>query len=79
MQDGFNTPLGLATGLLDEMVETVAVLLEMGALPDGLPQSAMRPLVATASKNHLDTLERLLLGGADINIRNKVSESFYPP
>eukprot|EP00731_Ephydatia_muelleri_P004741 Em0002g917a len=70
-KDGFNTPLGLATGLLDEMVETVAVLLEMGALPDGLPQSAMRPLVATASKNHLDTLERLLLGGADINIRNK--------
>eukprot|EP00731_Ephydatia_muelleri_P004771 Em0002g947a len=71
-KDGFNTPLTIATGLFKETAKrTVSLLLQAGALANGHPQSAVRPLVATASRGHVDTMELLLLAGADVNLANK--------
>ena len=76
VQDGFNTPLTIATGLLKETAKrTVSLLLQAGASANGHPQSAVRPLVAAASRGHVDTVELLLSAGANVNLANKVSES----
>eukprot|EP00731_Ephydatia_muelleri_P004736 Em0002g912a len=71
-KDGFNTPLTIATGLLKETAKrTVSLLLQAGASANGHPQSAVRPLVAAASRGHVDTVELLLSAGANVNLANK--------
>ena len=76
VQDGFNTPLTIATGLFKETAKrTVSLLLQAGALANGHPRSAVRPLVAAASRGHVDTMELLLSAGADVNLANKVRAS----
>ena len=73
MQVDFNTPLATVAGLFtDAATQCVSILLSAGASVNGLPQSAVRPLVAAATSGHLATLELLLQKEAEVNLRNKV-------
>ena len=73
MQVDFNTPLAIVAGLLtDAATHCVSILLSTGASVNGLPESAVRPLVAAAASGHLGTLELLLQREPEVNIRNKV-------
>ena len=69
----FNTPLAIVAGLLtDTATQCVSILLSAGASVNGLPQSAVRPLIAAAASGHIGTVELLLQREPEVNIRNKV-------
>jgi ankyrin repeat protein len=61
----------MACSLLGD-ADSVAALLDAGAMPDRQDELGTTALIASASKGHRAVVERLLQGGASPNLARKV-------